>query len=574
MSENKNEQELLQELLVKIQTGEVKLNQQNPSEEAKEMILELQHRLSYMDDLLAKFFAEPMVHATVVACNNEVDPKKFQKGDLVWCATKQCTARISKNPDDDGFVEVVFTDTKREEFQIGLNKMRPEVKLLGKNDGTNVVIVHEGTLLEVNGIWGEGFDPGEVVKVNIKSRQIIEKQGYAGPGGVGIVKRTIDDMYFEVEVEGQKKVVMNGVPGAKVELNDRLQLDHYGSVVIRHLGKENEEEFKVDSSKMKITWKQIGGCEEAKFAMQEAVELPYKHPEIYKFYGMTLPKGILLWGPPGCGKTLIGKATAHSIAESQGKEFIDTGFIYVKGPELLKKYVGESEAEIQQLFRRGERHFDRTGIPALLFVDEADAITQERGSGVSSDVNKTIVPMWLSEMDGLDENKVIVMMATNRPDMIDSAMTRPGRIDRKIRVNRPNQDAAEEIFAIHMKDIPLYKVSLEDVSDLVMKELFSEEYVLYTVNPRGNRSKLALTLTNCLSGAMIAGIVREATSLALRRDLKAKKKRGIVPEDFTNAIRSYYESQYGQNHKYEVDDFLDLHKLRRDDCRIDAVKAA
>src|SRR5208283_4208865 len=175
---------------------------------------------------------------------------------------------------------------------------------------------------------------------------------------------------------------------------------------------------------------------------KEAIELPFTHKDIFAHYNKKPPKGLLLYGPPGCGKTLVGKATTNSLANIFGAKAISSGFIYVKGPEILNMYVGESGRRIREIFQRGRKHFDKYKFPAVIFIDEAEAVLSERGTSRSSDVDKTIVPMFLSEMDGLDENHAIVMLATNRPKMLDPAVVREGRVDRHIKVSRPTVETA------------------------------------------------------------------------------------------------------------------------------------
>lgn len=201
-------------------------------------------------------------------------------------------------------------------------------------------------------------------------------------------------------------------------------MDPSGLVVVRDLGKDTQR-FSLNQPST-VTWDDIGGLVDAKQQMLEAVELPWKHPDLYAHYGKKPLRGVLLYGPPGCGKTMLGAAAASSLARTHGKDQIESGYLYVKGPEILDPFVGVTEATIRELFERGRAHEKAHGYPATLFIDEADAILGKRGGNGpnSSIIDHTVVAQFLSEMDGLDKNGTIVILATNRADILDPAVTR------------------------------------------------------------------------------------------------------------------------------------------------------
>ena len=209
-----------------------------------------------------------------------------------------------------------------------------------------------------------------------------------------------------------------------------------------------------------VTYEHIGGLDEQVEILRDAIELPYMYPEVFAEHKLTPPKGILLYGPPGCGKTLIAKAVANSLAKSIEKR---TGretaayFLNVKGPELLNKYVGETEHKIREVFKRA-REKAREDVPVVIFFDEMDSLFRMRGSGISSDMEATVVAQFLSEIDGVESLKnVIVIGASNRQDLIDPAVLRPGRLDLKVKVNRPDRDAAYDIFTKYLTgDLPFH----------------------------------------------------------------------------------------------------------------------
>jgi len=400
-----------------------------------------QRKIAQQDHELMRLYMDPLVHATVVRATNELNPKVFLPEDLVVIIDENhplegYTGRLfgqrKKKPcvDGDGFVKVVMPNMTTYTLNIGMHDQKQQVKLLGKNDGTNVILCAGGELQEVFGVTGHKFYPGDTVKVNLQTKQIIEPKGTSASGSVALIRTVIDDEHAEVEIDSTRKIVFL-LPNLKLEEGDKVELDRYNTIIIRKLDREDSNRH-VLREEINVNWNDIGGCEDAKEAIIDAIELPYAYPDIYAFYKKKLPKGILLYGPPGCGKTLIAKAAANSLSKRFGKEWIDTGFILVKGPEILSKWVGMAESHIRELFLRARKHFEKTKCPAVIFIDEAEAILPQRGTGRSSDVDKTIVPMFLSEMDGLETSYAIVILATNRPEMLDPAAIRAGRIDRHI----------------------------------------------------------------------------------------------------------------------------------------------
>jgi SpoVK/Ycf46/Vps4 family AAA+-type ATPase len=201
-----------------------------------------------------------------------------------------------------------------------------------------------------------------------------------------------------------------------------------------------------------IGWEEVGGLKSQIEDIRKIVEGPIKHRDLYKEYNIDPPKGILLHGPPGCGKTLISKVIASQIIGENGNV---NSFTYLKGPEILQGLVGASEETIRKLFQNARANTIETGERSVIFIDEAEAILSKRGTGISSDVNKTIVPQFLSEMDGFDEHSPFILLSTNRPSDLDPAIIREGRVDLKVEIKRPSQDDAREIFDIHLKDMKL-----------------------------------------------------------------------------------------------------------------------
>lgn len=268
-----------------------------------------------------------------------------------------------------------------------------------------------------------------------------------------------------------------------------------------------------------IKWDEIGGLKSQVQRIREAIELPMLHADLSKEIGLSPVKGALLYGPPGCGKTLIAKAIASTILNA---ECVDArAFVYVKGGELLNPYVGASEARIVAMFKECRDYTEKTGNRAVIFIDEAEAILPARGSRRSSDVDTTIVPTFLAEMDGFEGNNPFVLLSTNFPDQIDSAVLREGRIDIKIGISRPTQDDLNDIFLIHLK-----KVKCVDKKEALAKKA-SE---LIFANPE---------MKDRVSGSLAETVIKLSAQKALTRKIADKKSAiGIKTEDVTMAVAS------------------------------------
>lgn len=243
---------------------------------------------------------------------------------------------------------------------------------------------------------------------------------------------------------------------------------------------------------------------------------------------------------------MLAKALATSLAQLQGKD--TPGYLYVKGPEILDKYVGATEQIIRQIFKAAREFGEKHGTRAVLFLDEADAVLRKRGSGKSSDIENTIVPAFLAEMDGLNDSATnpLVLLATNRPDSLDSAVTRDGRVDRKIKVGRPDKETVAAIFGIHLKDKP----TKEDPEKLIAKAVshLYKDRPMYRLQLKGQAEPVFFHFHHMLSGAMVAGIVDRAISSAFRRDLTAAKPLGILEADMLQAIDESFEESKGMDH--------------------------
>src|SRR5271155_5446953 len=255
-----------------------------------------------------------------------------------------------------------------------------------------------------------------------------------------------------VTVNADTRTVIYYLSKSEPKAGDRVILDYHGLIVQRNLGSHDTSHALIEDTR--VTWDDIGGQEEAKRALQEAIVEPVTKKKIYERFGMRSSKGVLLHGASGTGKTMLAKAAATALAELYGKESRGSGFIYVKGPELLNKWLGETEANIRRIFASAREHKEKHGYPAIVFIDEADALLGRRGSmgpGYEG-MERTLVPQFLAEMDGMTSSGAFVLLATNRPDILDPAVVRDGRIDRKVHVSRPTEKDEASIFDRLLRD--------------------------------------------------------------------------------------------------------------------------
>ena len=270
----------------------------------------------------------------------------------------------------------------------------------------------------------------------------------------------------------------------------------------------------------KVEWNEIGGLKSQVYEIRKQVEGYIQHANTYKEFGIEPIKGILLYGPPGCGKTLIANVIASSIIKNNKAD--EDSFVYIKGPELLSMYVGNTEEKIRTIFSECRIKTKKTGIRSIIFIDEADALLSKRGDGISSDVNKTIVPQFLSEMDGFDENSPFILLSTNYPESLDPAILREGRIDLKIEIKRPGPEDAIDIFNIHLNKVKVYD-PINKLSERATELLYQKSVKV--------------------TGAMIKTISNLSAQEALHRFSKTNNKKGIIEEDMINAIDKVINSQ-------------------------------
>jgi proteasome-associated ATPase len=432
---------------------------------------------------------------------------------------------------------------------------------LGVNEDGTIDISTGGRKLRVNvhpEIDPKSLQPGQEVMLN-EALNVVEACAYEVQGEVVQLKEMIGlDRALVIGNADEERVVQVGEPlrNHKLRAGDSLLLDGRSGFVLEHLPKPEVEELILEEVP-DISYADIGGLANQIDQIRDAVELPFLHADLFAEHQLKPPKGILLYGPPGCGKTLIAKAVANSlakqVAEMTGEERGRSYFLNIKGPELLNKYVGETERQIRLIFQRAKEKSSE-GFPVIVFFDEMDSIFRTRGSGVSSDVENTIVPQLLSEIDGVEQLKnVIVIGASNREDMIDPAILRPGRLDVKIKIERPDGEAAKDIFSKYLTaSLPLAKDVLDKGDgdrELALRRMIIESVERMYSEAEENRflevtyangDKEVLYFKDFNSGAMIENIVSRAKKMAIKRFLETGEK-GIKPNDLFHAVADEFK---------------------------------
>jgi proteasome-associated ATPase len=409
--------------------------------------------------------------------------------------------------------------------------------------------------------------PGQEVVLN-EALNVVIAQAYETVGEVVMLKEVLadDTRALVISQADEERVVRLAEPLLREQLRagDSLLLEPRSGYVYERIPKAEVEELILEEVP-DISYSDIGGLAGQIEQIRDAVELPYLHADLFREHQLRPPKGILLYGPPGCGKTLIAKAVANSLAKQVAEKSAETGgpnkegksfFLNIKGPELLNKYVGETERHIRLVFQRA-REKASEGMPVIVFFDEMDSIFRTRGSGVSSDVENTIVPQLLSEIDGVEglEN-VIVIGASNREDMIDPAILRPGRLDVKIKIERPDAEAAKDIFSKYvLKELPLHaddlaenggspRACVEAMIQRTVERMYTEsEENRFLEVTYANGDKEVLYFKDFNSGAMIENIVARAKKMAIKQFLDTGQKGMRVAHLLAACVDEFSENE-------------------------------
>jgi proteasome-associated ATPase len=445
------------------------------------------------------------------------------------------------------------------------------------NEDSTATIYVSGRKMKVSlhpSIKPKELRKGQEVILN-EAFNVIESRGFDGQGEVVRLKdllegnRALVSLHFDEE-----KVTELAEPLAsqRLSVGDHLLYDARSGYVVEKLPKSEAEELVLEEVP-DVDYEHIGGLAKEIEQVRDAVELPFLYPQLFAEHRLSPPKGVLLYGPPGCGKTLIAKAVANSIAKKlghlAGKE-LRSFFLHVKGPELLNKYVGESERQVREVLKKAkERAAD--GHPVIVFFDEMDALFRTRGTGISSDIESTIVPQFLSEIDGVERlRNVIVIGASNRQDLIDPAVLRAGRLDVKIKISRPDMNAAKEIFSKYLEaDLPYAEEEITRHNG--DRQALVDRFVQLTVDGMyatseenkflevtyANGEKEVLYFKDFASGALIEGIVSRAKKYAIKRVI-ANEGKGLRGEDLQRAVRDEFKEHEDLPNTTNPDDWAKI----------------
>jgi proteasome-associated ATPase len=421
----------------------------------------------------------------------------------------------------------------------------------------------------------EELQRGQEVVLN-ESLNVVLARGHDIAGEVVTLKELLENGRRALVVgradEERVCELASGLLGERLRAGDHLLMETRSGVLVERLPRPEVEELILEEVP-DITYSDVGGLDEQIDQIQDAVELPYLYADLFHEHQLQPPKGILLYGPPGCGKTLIAKAVANSLAkrvsENTGDSATRSYFLNIKGPELLNKYVGETERQIRLIFQRA-REKSEEGVPVIVFFDEMDSLFRTRGSGISSDIESTIVPQLLAEIDGVESLKnVIVIGASNREDLIDPAILRPGRLDVKIKIERPNEDAARQIFGRYLtEDLPIAEdetakaagrsQAIDVMIDAAVDRMYSgddENRFLEVTYQNGDKE--VLFFKDFASGAMIENVVRRSKKMSIKRQISGGTP-GISSSDLVDSIRQEYREHEDLPNTTNPDDWAKI----------------
>jgi len=447
---------------------------------------------------------------------------------------------------------------------------------LAAGEDDTVDVLAQGRKVKVRlhpAIKAESLRPGQELVLN-DALNVIAAAGYEIQGDVVVLKERLDGerAIVTLRADGEKiAVIADPLRSMRLNPGDQLLMDPKSGYVLERLPKSEVQDLALEEVP-DVGYEDVGGLSAQIHAIEDAVELPYLYADDYKEHKLRPTKGVLLYGPPGCGKTMIAKAVANSLAQKVSKErgeTINGYFLNVKGPELLDKFVGETERKIREVFRKAkEKAAD--DVPVVIFFDEMDALFRTRGSGISSDVEHTIVPQFLTEVDGVEGlRNVVVIGASNRPDLIDPAILRPGRLDVKIKIDRPDRAAAGDIFHKYLTpDLPVATDEIREHGDVqtaidamigaALDTMYSrEEENRFLEVTYANGEKDVLYFNDFASGAMIESVVRRAKKLALKRLIGGAAK-GLTTDDVLAAVREEFKENEDLPNTTNPDDWAKI----------------
>jgi proteasome-associated ATPase len=503
--------------------------------------------------VLEKRLADTGAELAKARDNNERLATTLREAREQLVTLKEEVEKLTQPPASYGVFLGAYEDNTADVFTNG-RKLRvnvsPEVELETVKRGQEVIL-------------NEALNVVEICEFEIQGEVVTLKEILEDRNRVLVIARADEERVVELS---------QNIDVDQLRVGDSLLLDAKSGHVLERLPKPEVEELILEEVP-DISYEDIGGLDAQIEEIRDAVELPFLHADLFKEHKLEPPKGILLYGPPGCGKTLVAKAVANSLAKQiaarLGQDRHRSYFLNIKGPELLNKYVGETERQIRMIFQRAKEKSEE-GVPIIVFFDEMDSLFRTRGSGISSDIESTIVPQLLAEIDGVESLKnVIVVGASNREDLIDPAILRPGRLDVKIKIERPTENAALDIFSKYLTaDIPLAAEDTDRyesrdqaietiIKDTVEKMYAQDEDNRFLEVTYANGDKEILYFKDFASGAMIENIVRRAKKMAIKRAIAGGAK-GIRAEDMLSAIHQEYKENEDLPNTTNPDDWAKI----------------
>ena len=396
---------------------------------------------------------------------------------------------------------------------------------------------------------------------------VVGDMGESPSGTVGKILDALADGRLQVgnEQGTQSHILIRSTDLENVSLKtgEEVRIDPGYRVALEKMPHTETKDYYLEEVP-ELPWDKVGGHDDAIQAIKDTIEMPVLHPELFERFQYSTPKGFLLYGPPGCGKTLIGKATAYNLEKQVQKDGLNlkSCFMHIKGPEILNMWLGESERKVREIFSQA-RETRREGYLPVVFIDEAESVLGTRRAARGHNISNTVVPMFCAEMDGIESlQDIVIILTSNRPDMIDPAILRPGRIDRKIKVSRPDEASSKEILGIYLtKELPIGEkettesgsvaAAVEDIVSRTIAEIFAkrDDTRFLEVTLRSGRKDI-LTRGDLCSGAILESIVRRAKEYAIKRSIASGQEEGIGYDDMLLAV----ETEFAENEIFPPSD--------------------